>query len=92
MALCIVYNDECSTFYQLSERGKSVAIHTRNLQYFATEIFKFEIGISPAIMTEIFKFYDNATCSLGSGEVLGLIHNRTNNFGVESISTLNAKT
>ena len=87
-----MYNDECSTFYQLSERDKSVAIHTRNLRYFATEIFKFEIGISPAIMTEIFKFYDNATCSLGSGEVLGLIHNRTNNFGVESISTLNAKT
>ena len=39
-ALRIVYNDKSSTFYQLLEKDKSVTIHTRNLQYLATEIFK----------------------------------------------------
>ena len=56
-----------------------------------TEIFKVEIGISPIIMTEIFKFCDNATYNLRSGQVLESRHNRTNNFGVESVLTLGAK-
>ena len=90
-ALRIVYNDKSSTFYQLLEKDKSVTIHTRNLQYLATEIFEVKIGISPIIMTEIFKFCDNNTQNLRSGQVLERSHNRTNNFGVESISNLGAK-
>ena len=42
-------------------------------------------------MTEIFKFCDKATHNLGSGQVLEHRHNKTNNFGVESISTLGDK-
>lgn len=42
-------------------------------------------------MTEIFKFSNNATYNLRSGQVLEHRHNRTNNFGAESISTLGAK-
>ena len=42
-------------------------------------------------MTEIFKFCDNAAHNLRSGQVLERRHNRTTNFGVESISTLGAK-
>ena len=90
-ALCIVYNDKNSTFYQLLEKDKSVTIHTRNLQYLATEIFKVKIGISPIIMTKIFRFCDNTTHNLRSDQVLERKHNRTTNFGVESISTLGAK-
>ena len=84
--LRIVYNDKSSTFYQLLEKDKSVTIHTRNLQYLATEIFKVKIG-----MTEIFKFCDNTTHNLRSGQVLKRRHNRTTNFGAESISALGAK-
>ena len=62
----MVYHDKCSTFYQLLEKDKSVTIHSRNLQYLATEIFKVKIGISPAIMTEILKFCENATHNLRS--------------------------
>ena len=65
-ALRIVYNDKSSPFYQLLEKDKSVTIHIRNLQYLAAEIFKVKIGISPTIMTEIFKFCDNATHNLRS--------------------------
>ena len=42
-------------------------------------------------MTEISKFCDNATHNVRSGQVLERRHNRTNNCGVESISTLGAK-
>ena len=90
-ALRIIYNDKRSTFYQLLEIDKSVAIHTRNLQYLVTEIFKVEIGISPIIMTEIFKFCDNTTYNPRSGQVLESRHNRTNNFGVESVLILGTK-
>ena len=86
--LHIVYNDKCPTFSQLLEESKSVRTHTWNLQSLATEIFKFKIGISPAIMSEIFKFCDNATHNLRSGQVLERRQNRANNFGVESMSTL----
>ena len=42
-------------------------------------------------MNKIFKCCDNATRSLRSGQVLERRHNRTTDFGVESISTLSAK-
>ena len=42
-------------------------------------------------MTQIFKFCDNATHNRRSGQVQERRYNRTNNFGVESISTLGAK-
>ena len=47
-----------------------MTIHTTNLQYLATEIFKVKIDISFAIMTEIFKLCDNATHKLRSGQVV----------------------
>ena len=62
--------------------------HSWNLQSLATEIFNFKIDISPVNMSEIFKFCDNATQNLRSGQVLERRQSRANNFGVESISTL----
>ena len=42
-------------------------------------------------MTVTFKFCNNTTKNLRSGQFLERRHNRTNSFGVESISTLGAK-
>ena len=42
-------------------------------------------------MTEIFKFCDNATHNLRIGQIPERRYNRTNNFRVESVSTLDAK-
>ena len=39
-ALSLVYNDFSSSFSELLEKDKSVAIHHRNLQTLAYEIFK----------------------------------------------------
>ena len=74
--LRIAYNGKCSTFYQLLEKEKSVTIHTRNLRYLATEIFKVKIGILPIITTEFFKFCDNATHNLRNGQIPERRHNR----------------
>ena len=60
------------------KKDKSVTIHTRNLQYSVTKIFKVKIGISPTIMTDIFKFCDNTTQDLRNGQVLENRHNKTN--------------
>ena len=67
-----------------------MTIHTINLQYLATETFEIKIAIALTIMTEIFKFYDNATY-LKSGRLLERRQNRTNKFRLESISTLGAE-
>ena len=67
-----------------------MTIHTINLQYLATETFEIKIAISLTIMTEIFKFYDNATY-FESGRLLERRQNRANNFRLESISTLGAE-
>ena len=42
-------------------------------------------------MTKIFKLCDNATHNIRSGQILERKNNRTNNSGVESISTFGAK-
>ena len=42
-------------------------------------------------MTKIFKFYDNVTHNVRSGQFVEKRHNRFNNFGVKSISTSSAK-
>ena len=42
-------------------------------------------------MTEIFNFCDNATHNLRIGQIPERRYNRTNNFRVESVSTLDAK-
>ena len=42
-------------------------------------------------MTEIFEFCDIATYNLRSRQFIERRHNRTNNFGVELISTSDAK-
>ena len=61
-----IYNKKSSTFYQLLKKYKSATNHTRNFQYLAKEIVKVKIDISPAIITEIFKFCDNAIHNLRS--------------------------
>ena len=72
-SFCNLYNLKCLVKKQLAI--KILSIHLA--------IFKIKIGISPIIMTKIFKFCDNATHNLRSGQVLERGHNRANNFRVE---------
>ena len=54
-ALRLVYKDNKLTFNGLLELDNSVTIHQRNLQIFATEIFKVKNSLAPEIMTEVFE-------------------------------------
>ena len=52
--LNVLYGDKSSSSEKLLEQGKSVTIHTRNLQILAAEMFKVYRNISPPIFSEIF--------------------------------------
>ena len=54
-ALRLVYNDKTYSFRELLEREKSVTFHEINIQVLLTES-----GVTPEIMTEIFKFKDHS--------------------------------
>ena len=44
-----------SSFDELLDKDGSFTIHQRNVQVLATEIFKYLHGLSPAIVSEVFK-------------------------------------
>ena len=90
-ALRIVYHDKISSFKTLLKRDKSTSIHMKNLQYFATELFKVKSGLSLEIMKEIFVFQENDTYNLRSGNHLARKNIRTTQYGIESVSSLGAK-
>ena len=61
MALRLVYDNRQSTFEQLVNIDKTVAIHYRNLQRLATELYKVHHGLAPELMNGISKKRD-VTC------------------------------
>ena len=57
--LRIVYSDKTSSFEKLLVKDGSVTIHTRNLQTFATEMFKVYKNLSTAIIADLFHIRQN---------------------------------
>ena len=53
--LRVIYNDKTSSFEQLLEKDSSVSMQHRNIQTFATEMYKVTNRLSPEIMNEIFQ-------------------------------------
>ena len=53
--LQIIYSDKRSPFKTPLEKDGSVSVHNQNLQILATEMYKIKNGISPLIVTELFK-------------------------------------
>ena len=56
--LRVIYSDKQSSYETLLENDGSVSIHNRNLQIFATEMYKVRKYISSSITTELFKYRD----------------------------------
>ena len=54
-ALRTVYSDYKSSFSELLDEDGSFTIHQKNVQNLSIEIFKFQHGLSPTILGEIFK-------------------------------------
>ena len=53
--LRIIYNNQQSSFTEFVNKDNSVAIHIRNIQRFAIEMFRFYNGLLPPLMNNIFK-------------------------------------
>ena len=54
-ALRTVYSDYNSSFYELLDKDDTFTIHQKNVQNLAIEIYKYLHGLSPAILSEVFK-------------------------------------
>ena len=53
--LRIIYNDQQSSFTELLNKDSSVSILIRNIQRLATGMFRFYNGLSPPLMSIMFK-------------------------------------
>ena len=54
-ALRTVYSDYDSSFYKLLDKDDTFKIHQTNVQNLAIAIYKYLHGLSPAIVSEVFK-------------------------------------
>ena len=89
-ALSIIYRDNTSSFETLLEKSGSVSIHHRNIQSFATEIFKSLNNVCPSIMSEVFKLKETKY-ELRTGINLQSNNPRTTSYGIDSVSHLAPK-
>ena len=53
-ALRVIYNDHENSFNSILTENNLKAIHQKNLEFLAIEIYKFQNGLSPPIMNDIF--------------------------------------
>ena len=53
--LRIICNDQQSSFTELLNKDNSVSIHIRNIQRLVIEMFRFYNGLSPPLMSNMFK-------------------------------------
>ena len=83
-ALRLVHSDKYSNLQQLLNKDRSVSIHERNLQVFATELYKVKHSLSPKIMNSLF-IERHIPYSLRSIIVFETNTVKTNKYGTETI-------
>ena len=90
-ALRVVYSDYKSTFNELLDKDGSFSIHHRNIQSLAVEIYKFFHGLSPSIMSQVFKLNSPLPYHLRNSNELYSRNPKTVRYGTETISFLAPK-
>ena len=83
-ALRLVHSDKYSNLQQLLNKDRSVSIHERNLQVFATELYKVKHSLSPKIMNSLF-IERHIPYSLRNIRVFETNTVKTNKYGTETI-------
>ena len=58
-AICLVYDDNVSSFEKLLNKDNSFTIHERNIQTLAIGLYKVFNKISPVLMTQVFPLKDH---------------------------------
>ena len=61
--LRVIYNDSTSSFTELLEIDNSISVHHRNIQVFATELYKFVNSLSPKPVSGCFKLNNMTACN-----------------------------
>ena len=87
-SLRLTYNDQNSTFEELLHKDRSVSIHQRNLQIFATLLYKVINNLSPKIIREIFYIDNQPHYNLRCCPEFQTINIHTVRYGTESLSRL----
>ena len=89
--LCIVYNDNQSTFEELLEKDNTVSVHQRNLQFLAIESYKVANGISPDLMKEVFPLNDDSGYNLRNKRTFKSRRVKSMRYGTDSLAYLAPK-
>ena len=84
-ALRLIYNDYELPFGKILEGNKQKSIHQKNIESLAIEIYKFQAGLTPPIMCDLFVTREN-NYNLRYFQELESSLKRTVNFGTETIS------
>ena len=58
-ALRLIYNDYELPFDGILEDNKQKSIHQKNIESLAIEIYKFQAGLTPPIMSDLFVTREN---------------------------------
>ena len=89
--LRLIYNDKHSSYEELLIKDGTVSIHYRNIQTFATKMFKVKNEISPEIIYDIFAQRINNHYNLRHINHFETPLERTVYNGTESVSYLGPK-
>ena len=84
-ALRLIYNDHEKSFNSILTESNIKAIHQKNLEFLAIEIYKFQNGLSPPIMNDFF-FSRQNIYNLRKFQELSTSTKNTVKFGTETIS------
>ena len=84
-ALRLIYNDYELPFDRILEDNKQKSIHQKNIESLAIEIYKFQAGLAPPIMSDLFVTREN-NYNLRNFQELESSLRRTVKFGTETIS------
>ena len=82
----MAYNDYELPSDRTLEENKQKSIHQKNTESLAIEIYKFQAGLTPPIMSNLFVTRENK-CNLRNFQSLESSHNRTVKFGTETFPT-----
>ena len=77
----MIYNDYRLPFDRILEDNKQKSIHQKNIESLAIQIYKFQAGLTPLIMSDLF-----VTTGNNYNQELESSHKRTVKFGTETIS------
>ena len=89
--LCLIYNNEKSSFEDLLQKDGSVSIHITNLRAHAVELFKVFKGLSPVTFAEVFPVRQQSQYSMRNYAYLAMPRAKTVNHGLECLSYIGSK-